>query len=208
MPNAQHAHTAPAANGTQEPFGTDSAGLRQRLAAAEAERRKAQQAMADLEEKLSEAINVCVALDRLHSSTDHAEVLRAIQDVVINIVGSEELAIFEPGAGAELVAVQSFGVGGSRLEPVTLGHGPIGRAAAEGKAWVVGDATPSGDPDLTACVPLVAEDRVVGVAAIWKLLPHKPALQASDRQVLALLGPHAGRALFLTAARAPRARAA
>ena len=202
MPNA---HAAPR---TPEPACNEASGLRERLAAAEAERRRAQLAMADLEEKLSDAINLCVALDRLHSTTDHDEVLRAIQDVVINIVGSEELAIFEPGAGGELVAVQSFGVGAGRLAPVTPGHGPIGRIAAEGKPWVIGDGTPSGDPALTACVPLVAEEQVVGVVAIWSLLPHKPELRPSDRQVLALLGPHGGRALFLTAGRGRRARAA
>lgn len=204
MPNAQHATTLH----RPDHASNESAGLRQRLAAAEAERRKAQLAMIDLEEKLSDAINVCVALDRLHSSTDHAEVLRAIQDVVINIVGSEELAIFEPGAGGDLVAAQSFGVGGTRVAPVTPGHGPIGRAAADGTGWVIGDGAPACDPDLTACIPLVAEDRVVAVVAIWKLLPHKPELRPSDRQVLALLGPHAGRALFLTAGRKRRARAA
>jgi hypothetical protein len=186
----------------------DCAELRARLAAAEAERARAQAEVASLEEKLSEAINVCVALERLHGSTEHAEVLRAVQDVVINIIGSEELAVFEPGAGGDLLAVQSFGVGGSRLAPVTPGHGPLGRVAAEGTPWVVGDATPSGDPELTACVPLLAEGRVVAIVAIWKLLPQKPGLGPADRPMLELLGAHGGRALFLTAGRKRRARAA
>jgi len=186
----------------------DGTELRQRLAAAEAERRRAQAAMVDLEERLSDTINVCVALERLHGSTDHGEVLRAIQDVVINLVGSEELAVYEPGPSGELEVVQSFGVSGGRLAPVAPGHGPIGRVAAEGRAWVTGDATPCGDPDLTACVPLVADDRVVAVLAIWRLLPQKPALRDADRRVLELLGPHAGRALYLTAGNTRRARAA
>ncbi len=183
----------------REPARADAADLLERLAAAESERRRAQAAMVDLEEKLSDAINVCVALERLHGSTDHGEVLRAIQDVVVNLVGSEEVAVFESGANGELVAVQSVGVEPGKLAPVTPGHGPIGRVAAEGKAWVIGEGAEPGDPDLTACVPLVAEDRVVAVLAIWSLLPHKQSLRTSDRQVLELLGPHAGRALYLTA---------
>lgn len=186
----------------------DDTELRQRLAAAEAERRRAQAAMVDLEERLSDAINVCVALERLHGSTDHGEVLRAIQDVVINLVGSEELAVYEPGPSGELEVVQSFGVSGGRLAPVTPGHGPIGRAVAEGKAWVSRDGAASGDPDLTACVPLVADGRVVAVLAVWSLLPHKPSLREADRHVLELLGPHAGRALYLTGGDTRRARAA
>ncbi len=193
---------------TPEACSADAAELRQRLAAAEAERRKAQAAMVDLEERLSDAINVCVALERLHGSTDHGEVLRAIQDVVINLVGSEELAVYEPDASGALAVVQSFGIAGNQLATVAPGHGAIGRAAAEGRAWVVGDSAPCGDPDLTACVPLVADDRVVAVLAIWRLLPHKPALRDADRRVLALLGPHAGRALYLTAGNKRRARAA
>jgi hypothetical protein len=203
----QNAHFVPLRT-PREYCCAEHTGLRELLAAAEAERRRAQAAMIDLEEKLSEAINVCVALERLHSSTDHREVLGAIQDVVINLVGSEELAIFEPGDEGDLVAVQSCGAGEGRLAPVKLGQGAVGRAAAEGKAWVTGDAAPCTEPDLTACVPLVAEDRVVAVLAIWKLLPHKQCLRESDRHVLELLGPHAGRALYLTARHGRPARAA
>lgn len=164
--------------------------------------------LADVETRLSDAINMCVVLERLHGSTDHAEVLRAIQDVIINLVGSEELCIYEPGEEGGWIPVQSFGVGGARLAPVPEGHGPVGRAGAEGKGWVVGDGPHPGDPDLTACVPLVAEGRAVAVLAIWRLLPHKPALRDADHHVLSLLGPHAGRALLLTAGRTGRARAA
>lgn len=187
----------------------ESAALREQLAAADLERSQAVQAAAELERRLDEAVNVCVALERLHGTTDRAEVLRAIQDVVINLVGSEELAIYEPSAdGFELLAVQTFGVGKARMAPVRTGHGPVGRAFADGRAWVIGDERPSGDPDLTACVPLVAEGKPVAVVAVWRLLPHKPALRDADRRVLQLLGPHGGNALYLTSWRAGRARAA
>ncbi len=180
----------------------EAAALRERLARAEAR-------VADLEAKLSDAIDYCVALERLHGASDHAEVLRAVQDVVINLVGSEEVAIFEPAADGGWAVVQSFGVGSARTAPVAEGHGPVGRAAAEGKAWIAGEGPGAqpGDPALTACIPLVAEGRAVAVLAIWRLLPHKPRLRDSDRHVLALLGRHAGRALLLTR-RAGRARAA
>ncbi len=180
----------------------EAAALRERLARAEAR-------VADLEAKLSDAIDYCVALERLHGASDHAEVLRAVQDVVINLVGSEEVAIFEAAAEGGWTAVQSFGVGAARTAAVAEAHGPVDRAGAEGTAWIAGDGSgaPPGDPALTACIPLVAEGRAVAVLAIWRLLPHKPRLRDSDRHVLALLGRHAGRALLLTR-RAGRARAA
>jgi hypothetical protein len=186
--------------GTSQPAGcAGCAALGQRLAAAEDRQRRTLAEVADLEQRLAEAIDLCVALERLHGSTDHAEVLRAIQDVVINLVGSEELAIFEPSAGGELRAALSFGVAGARLSGVGQGAGPVGRAAAEGQAWVVGAPLASEDPDLTACIPLLVEGRVAGVLVVWRLLPHKPALRDSDRRVLELLGAHGGRALYLTA---------
>jgi hypothetical protein len=195
MPDLQQGHEL------HERSTAEGAGLQARLARAEA-------VVADLEAKLSDAISLCVALERLHGSTEHVEVLRAVQDVVINILGSEEVAIYEPLPEGGWAPVQTFGVGGTRLAPIPAGHGAIGRVAAEGKAWVAGDGPPPGDPDLTACVPLVAEGRAVAVLAVWRLLPHKPALRPADRHLLALLGPHAGRALFLTDRRTGRARAA
>ncbi|HET6438721.1 MAG TPA: GAF domain-containing protein [Anaeromyxobacter sp.] len=176
--------------------------LSERLAAALAERDRAVANALELKTWLDEAILVEVALERLHGALDRAEVLRAIQDVVINLVGSEELAVFEPGEGRDLLfAVQSFGVDRARLAPVRLGEGPVGRAAAEGRAWVAGDERPPGDPRLTACVPLLAEGRLMAVLAIWRLLEHKPGLSPADRRVLQLLGRHAGSALYLTSGR-------
>ncbi len=191
------------ANGKTEPDprASEASGLSERLSRAEAQ-------VADLEAKLSDAINLCVSLERLHGTTDHREVLRAVQDVVINILGSEELAIFEPADDGGWIAVQSFGVGGARVAPVPAGHGPVGRVAAEGRAWVAGDGPPPGDPELTACVPLMAEGRAVAVLAVWRLLPQKPLLREADRHLIGLLGSHAGRALFLTQRRTGRARAA
>lgn len=181
----------------------EAAWLRDQLARAEAH-------AADLEARLSFAINVCVALERLHGSTDHGEVLLAIQDIIVNLVGSEELAIFEADEPDESawVAVQSFGVGGTRLSKVPAGHGALGRIAAEGQPWVAGETPHPDDPALTACVPLVAEGRAVAVLAVWRLLPHKRGLGDADRQLLGLLAAHGGSALFLTARRSGRAHAA
>lgn len=187
--------------GLSDPRASEVA-LRERLARAEAR-------VAELEGKLSEAIDYCVALERLQDAADHDEVLRAVRDVVINLVGSEELAIFESAPDGAWRPVQAFGASAARLARAPASDGPVGRIGAEGKGWVVGDGPGAypGDPELTACLPLHAEGRVVAVLAIWALLPHKPRLRDSDRHVLALLGRHAGPALLLTR-RAGRARAA
>ena len=173
--------------------------LRDRLAKVEREQREALDACAALEAQIAEVGNLYIALERLHGSTDRAEVLAAIQDIVINIVGSEELAVFERRGDGQLQAIQSFGVAEARLASVVQGRGIVGRAAAEGRPWIAGqDAAPPDQPDLTACIPLQVNGRVVGVLAVWRMLGHKRALGEPDRRVLELLGRHAGPALYLT----------
>ncbi len=177
--------------------------LRQGLASCQREHDCARNGFSALEQQAAELGNLYVVMERLHGALEYGEVLAAVQDVVINVIGSEELAIFEPSEdGRELFPVQSFGVEARQLGPLQVGVGPVGRAAADGKAWVIGDGPPPPEfPDLTACVPLQAGGRVVGVLAIWRMLRHKPAFGAADRNVLELLARHAATALYLTSLR-------
>jgi hypothetical protein len=166
---------------------------------------------ATLEEQIAELGNLCVVMERIHGTLDHGEVLIAIQDLVINVIGSEELAVYALADGdRELRPVQTFGVEDRRLGPVAMGAGPIGRAAAERRSWVVGDGQPPPEyPDLTACVPLETAGHLVGVLVIWRMLNHKPVFGSRDRRVLELLVHHAAQALFLTRSPTPgRAQAA
>ena len=172
--------------------------LRDRLARSERARRAAQADRDRLERQLSAMGNLCVSLQRLQGCLTHRQVLEAIQDDVINVYGSEELAICErvPGS-AELRVTQSFGVPPERLGAITLGQGPIGRAA-EGAGWILGDdGVRTEDPDLTAAVALEADGAVVGVLAVWRLLSHKRAVHDEDRRVLEVLGRAGGAALYL-----------
>jgi GAF domain-containing protein len=177
--------------------------LRQGLASCQREPDCARNGLSAMEQQAAELGNLYVVMERLHGTLEHGEVLAAVQDVVINVIGSEELAVFEPSEdGRELRPVQSFGVEARRLGPIRVGAGPIGRAAADSKAWVIGDGPPPPElPDLTACVPLQAGGRVVGVLAIWRMLRHKPVLGAADRSVLELVARHAATALYLTSLR-------
>lgn len=147
------------------------------------------------EEDLADARDQLVALERLLLPADRGGVLDAIQDVVVNVVGSEELAIFEPDADGTLRVARALGVDGARLGPLAAFAGDLGRAVAERRAWIAGDPARADDPTLTAVVPLEARGRVVAVLAVWRLLGHKPALRETDRRVLGLLARHAGRAL-------------
>jgi hypothetical protein len=69
-----------------------------------------------------------VASYRLHATLDRGEALSIVQDIICNLIGSEEIAIFEAddsGAGLSLVASSGSS---PALPPVPLGRGVIGAA--------------------------------------------------------------------------------
>lgn len=186
----------------------ERARLRDRLAEIEAEHQRVSDDYVAVEERHSELAQLFVALERLHGAPTRAEVLTALQEIVINVVGTEELALLEV-RGDTLVLAHAFGVAPDPLRAIPLGEGAIGRTARTGKLYVAGrDGAPDdADRDLTACVPLRVGDRVTAVLAIFRLLGHKPGLDASDQAVFDLLSAHAGLALHLRA-QAERAGAA
>lgn len=146
-----------------------------------------------LREELDRLTNLYVASSRLHESLDRGEVLRAIQEILINLLGSEELAVFELSEDrSALELVDSFGVEREKFARIPLGSGSIGKVAEAGQAV-------EGTEGLIACVPLMLGERAVGAVALFSLLPQKTGgLQQVDRELLDLLRAQAGVALYCT----------
>jgi hypothetical protein len=175
--------------------------LRARLAEIEAENQRMCDDYVAVQERSTDLAQLYVALERIHGGLTRAETLAALQEIVINVVGSEELAVFER-RGDRLALVQSFGIDPEPWREVRADRGALGRAA-EGRLYVAGREGPPapGEEDLTACIPLRVADRVLGVLAIFRLLGHKPVLGDADRAMFDLLSSHAGLALHLREAR-------
>jgi hypothetical protein len=144
--------------------------------------------------------NLFVASARINETLRREEVLEAIKEIVINLIGSEELVIYERIDDTLRVA-ESFGMETEQLGDVPLGRGLIGRAAERGETWVVGNGDARGalanERHLTACIPLRVGGQVIGAVAIFRLLGHKRGLEDVDRQLFALLGTQAAAALKL-----------
>jgi hypothetical protein len=177
--------------------------LRDRLADIEAENRRVCDEFVAVQEQNAELVSLYAAVERLHAAPDRSEVLAAIQEIVVNVVGSEELALFElTPDGNRLAPTHAFGVDTDTLGEIAMGSGAVGRAAAEGRSWIAGEraapASPA-EPHVTACVPLKVGDRVTGALVIYSLLGHKPALTSFDRELFALLERHAALALHFRA---------
>jgi len=185
----------PAPSGEAAP--SADAELRTRLVDIERENRRMLEQFATLEDQSYRLTGLYVALHRLHESTDRLQVMTAIEEVVVNILGSEQLAIFEMEPKAtRLVLVHSMGINADRWREVAVGEGTIGKVVSEGRAHVNGPAEE--DKSLTACIPLRSGAQVVGALAIFELLSHKPLLGPFDLDLLDALSVHAGSALRLS----------
>jgi hypothetical protein len=182
--------------------------LRARLAEIEAENQRVADEYVAIQEKSTELAQLYVALERIHGGLTRAETLAALQEIVINVVGSEELAVFERRAD-RLALVQSFGIDPEPWRDQAADRGALG-AASGGKLYVAGrEVAPApGEEDLTACIPLRVGKDVVGVVAIFRLLGHKPVLGEVDHALFELIASHAGVALHLRGNIAERRRPA
>lgn len=163
----------------------------------EAELHELERKYLEVEQQNSDLTHLWVASNQLHASLDRGQVLAAMKEIIINLLGSEELAVFELSAdGSALELVDSFGVEDEKFRRIPLGLGSIGGAAKTGEPVVNDPPPPEG---LTACVPLMLGTQAVGAVAVFRLLPQKlGGLRPLDKDLLELLRAQAGLALYCT----------
>lgn len=150
----------------------------------------------EVEEQNESLANLYVASYRLHSTLDPAEVVQCIDEILMNMIGSEEFGLFVVDEeSSELLLAGCEGGVEERIERgrVSFGEGLEGIVAQTGEAFF---AEGSGDQgEVCACIPLKIKERVVGVIAIYRLLSHKGGLSPLDHRLLELLAGHAATAL-------------
>jgi GAF domain-containing protein len=154
------------------------------------------------EAQVANLASLYVAVTSVHGAWDRPSVLTSVQEIVTNLIGSEEMAIFETDVEhGRLMLLASIGIEPSWYQEIDVGEGAIGRAAATGERLIRsegGSLSEEGDAALTACIPLKVAGRVVGVLAVFRLLPHKLRLDAIDIDLFDVLAAHAASALLFT----------
>ena len=157
---------------------------------------------AESEAQVANLASLYVAVTSVHGALDRPSVLSSVQEIVTNLIGSEEMAIFETDAAhGRLTLIASLGIEPGSYQEIQIGEGAIGRAAATGERLIRqegGSLTEDGDAALTACIPLKVAGRVVGVLAVFRLLPHKGRLDEIDVDLFDVLAAHAASALLFT----------
>jgi nitrate/nitrite-specific signal transduction histidine kinase len=187
--------------------------LQKTLAAVEEENRRFSEQYIEVEQQNTDLASLYVASYRLHATLDRGEALAIVQDIICNLIGSEEIALFEAdesAAGLSLVA--SLGIDPAPFRSVPLGRGVIGRCARTGQMYLVGRDDDAGlrpeERAMSACIPLHFDGRLLGAVAIFRLLPQKSGLVALDHELFELIATHAARALYCTELQARAAGAA
>lgn len=179
------------------------AALEQRLKEAEEESHRFSQDYIHVEQQNQNLANLYVASYRLHGTLDRGELMLAFQEIVANLVGSEEMGVFEVSEnGNTLSLAASLGLDPERYRELPADRGLIGQALRSGQTYVggleTGEGRAEGEENLTACIPLVLEERPLGVIAIFRLLSHKPQIEDLDRELFELLAAQASVALYCT----------
>jgi hypothetical protein len=181
--------------------------MRRQLSDVERESRSFASQFAEIELRNMNLANLYVSSYQLHGTLDRRAVLDSIREIVINLIGCEEVAVFELSVdGSSLDLVTSFGVDEAAYRRVSLTEHAIGKLASTGDVYVsgaaaAGESVPAageGASRITACLPLKLDGLVTGAIVLFRLLPHKPALQELDFELFDLLGTHAATALYCT----------
>ena len=177
--------------------------LEARLKGMEDENHRYAREYGDVEQQNANLANLYVASYQLHGTLEREQVLGAIQEIVSNLVGSEEIGLFKvDGASGGLELVRSAGIDAAAFRRIAPGQGVIGRVAREGRIHLTERDGLAGarteEAQLTACVPLKLGGKVAAVLALFRLLPQKPALEPLDQELFDLLSNQAAMALYCT----------
>ena len=143
---------------------------------------------------LLERLNASSA--RLIQTFEHGAVFEAIAEIIANLVGSEQVAIFNYYPAEETFCLAwSSGLAATTLQPFLSGAGMFRRAVDEGLSQFrerqPDRALLACEKDLTSCILLKSSREVVGVIAIFELLPQKNCLEWADYELLKFLETYA-----------------
>src|SRR5512134_2684191 len=146
--------------------------LEERLAEMEARYRKVEEEnkefadrYIEIEEQNNNLANLYVASYQLHSTLDFKEVVRIVQEIVINLIGAEAFHVFIVGEKTGLLELEASEGQESPVTTLPVGEGVIGHAAKTGENFFAEkvaypEPTPFEKP--VAVIPLKIKDSVIG----------------------------------------------
>jgi len=160
---------------------------------------------AELEGKVStqnagDQAKVYAARMRLQNALDQADALDAIREIAVNLIGTEEVAVFKiDKKRSELWLYWSFGADPNKhcvlevcREPrltEVLGGKPVFRSRSANENLL------STDDPVSALVPILVDGSPAAVIVLFRLFSHKTGIEPVDREICEVLSNFAGRAI-------------
>ena len=154
----------------------------------------------EVETENNNLANLYVASYQLHSTLDFREVLNIITEIIINLIGAQTFAVWLLDEKRNVLQpAKAEGMPLRSLSEAAVGEGIIGSVAEAGEVWyrekIAREAPVEADQPMV-CVPLKIKERVIGVIAVYRLLPQKERLAKVDYDLFTLLAAHAATAIF------------
>lgn len=179
----------------------ENRGLLDELRFAEARNQSWAARHAEIEERHNDLANLYVASYQLHASYDPDEVVAAISEIVINLIGAEVFALYSCDTeSGRLTPVACEGRPLSSFPALMVGTGIIGAAVAEGTLYAAPPVTREdgvhSESEPVAVIPLYVRGSALGAIALYKLFDQKSGLSELDRQLFDLLASHGATALL------------
>jgi hypothetical protein len=131
-----------------------------------------------------------VGVAQLHASLKLSDIVAALAETLINLVGTEDFALFvRDESSGRYEKLWWTGLDAAHLEGFADGQGSYGRAVETGA--IVYDA------GSVATIPLAGSLRpgCFGAVVMCRLVGHKPSLTERDHQFLLTFADHGARAL-------------
>jgi transcriptional regulator with GAF, ATPase, and Fis domain len=153
----------------------------------------------EIEEQNNNLANLYVASYQLHSTLDFKEVVRIVQEIVINLIGAEVFHVLMVSEKTGQLEVEASEGQTPTRPSIPLGEGIIGGAARSGDNYFAEEVArkePSTFEEPIAAIPLKIKDSTIGVISINKLLIQKTQFTSMDYELFTLLAGHAATAIF------------
>jgi hypothetical protein len=164
-----------------------------------AENRRLAEENQQLRQRNATLASLYVAATGLLGAADRDEALTTLQEIIVNLIGCEQFAVFAiDQADGGLALIGHAGVEPAHFADLARYHGIINRTAGDGVTRVAPFTDERGpeEMELNACVPLMLDGRPRAVMALFRLLPQKLRFELADRELFELLSLNAARALY------------
>ncbi|MBN1610151.1 MAG: GAF domain-containing protein [Polyangiaceae bacterium] len=173
-------------------------GLDDRVATLEFELERLTSEYSDLERQNSNLLSLYVASSQIHATLVFEEVLRSIQEVIINLIGADVFSTYLYNESShEFRRAGGEGQTDPADEVIPYGDNLLSRVLRSGSP-VLGptvESLPSGHVPL-AVLPLAVGSEQVGVVVLFRLLVQKDGFDEFDNELFGLLTAHAATALL------------